>query len=108
MLGRDWLGPGDGTWFEGDESHAHRCRNLSNHDMALTLHVYGGDLAQYFAYEQVQPTGQWIAHPQRSAIAGHLQNLICSTQHFNKEFHVSTGRHHRRRRCGGHVARRVA
>src|ERR1700733_6064015 len=43
MKGRDWLGPGDGTWFEGDESHAHRCRNLSNHDMALTLHVYGGD-----------------------------------------------------------------
>ena len=72
MQGRDWLGPGDGTWFEGDESHVHRCRNLSSQDMALTLHVYGGDLAQYFAYEQVEPTGQWTAHPQRSAIAGRL------------------------------------
>src|SRR6185312_15444288 len=39
-LGRDWLGPADGTWFEGDQNHVHRCRNLSGHDMALTLHVY--------------------------------------------------------------------
>jgi len=72
MLGRDWLGPGDGTWFEGDQHHAHRCRNLSRHDTALTLHVYGGDLAQYFAYEQAEPAGRWIAQPQRSAIAGRL------------------------------------
>lgn len=73
MKGRDWLGPGDGTWFEGDESHAHRCRNLSNHDMALTLHVYGGDLTQFSAYEQVEPTGQWTSRLQRSTIAGRLQ-----------------------------------
>ncbi|MBB6189752.1 cysteine dioxygenase family protein [Rhodanobacter sp. MP7CTX1] len=73
MQGRDWLGPGDGTWFEGDENHAHRCRNLSNHDMALTLHVYGGDLTQFFAYEQVEPTGQWTSRLQRSTIAGRLQ-----------------------------------
>ena len=69
---RDWLGPGDGTWFEGDHNHLHRCRNLSKHDTALTLHVYGGDLAQYFAYEQAEPAGRWIAQPQRSALAGHL------------------------------------
>jgi predicted metal-dependent enzyme (double-stranded beta helix superfamily) len=73
MKGRDWLGPGDGTWFEGDESHAHRCRNLSNHDMALTLHVYGGNLTQFSAYEQVEPTGQWTSRLQRSTIAGRLQ-----------------------------------
>ncbi|HEY8683394.1 MAG TPA: cysteine dioxygenase family protein, partial [Rhodanobacter sp.] len=72
MQGRDWLGPGDGTWFEGAEHHAHRCRNLSQHDTALTLHVYGGDLAQYFAYEQASPTGPWIAQPRRTAIAGDL------------------------------------
>jgi predicted metal-dependent enzyme (double-stranded beta helix superfamily) len=72
LQGRDWLGPGDGTWFEGEPHHAHRCRNLSRHDTALTLHVYGGDLAQYFAYEQTGPAGSWIARPQRSAIAGRL------------------------------------
>jgi predicted metal-dependent enzyme (double-stranded beta helix superfamily) len=72
MQGRDWLGPGDSTWFEGGESHAHRCRNLSQHDTALTLQVYGGDLAQYFAYEQAEQDGKWAARPQRTAIAGHL------------------------------------
>lgn len=72
MHGRDWLGPGDGTWFEGDRSHAHRCRNLSRHDTALSLHVYGGDLAEYFAYEQAEPAGRWNAQPRRSVIAGRL------------------------------------
>ncbi|HEV2679620.1 MAG TPA: cysteine dioxygenase family protein [Rhodanobacter sp.] len=72
MHGRDWLGPGDGTWFEGDQHHAHRCRNLSRYDTALTLHVYGGDLAEFFAYEQAEPMGRWIAQPQRSAVAGRL------------------------------------
>lgn len=72
LLGRDWLGPGDGAWFEGDPNHVHRCRNLSRHDTALTLHVYGGDLAQYSAYEQTGPAGSWIARPQHSAIAGRV------------------------------------
>jgi predicted metal-dependent enzyme (double-stranded beta helix superfamily) len=72
MEGRDWLGPGDGSWFEGGQSHAHRCRNLSGHATALSLHVYGGDLSEYFAYEQVEPTGRWLALPQRAAVAGRL------------------------------------
>jgi hypothetical protein len=42
-LGSDWLGPGDGTWFERDRNHLHRCRNLSQHETALTLQVYGGE-----------------------------------------------------------------
>jgi predicted metal-dependent enzyme (double-stranded beta helix superfamily) len=71
-LGRDWLGPGDGTWFEGGDSHAHRCRNLSQHDTALTLHVYGGDLAQYFAYEKAEPEAGWVAKLQRAAVSGHI------------------------------------
>jgi predicted metal-dependent enzyme (double-stranded beta helix superfamily) len=71
-MGRDWLGPGDGAWFEGGDSHAHRCRNLSQHDTALTLHVYGGDLAQYFAYEKAEPEAGWVAKLQRSAIAGSI------------------------------------
>jgi predicted metal-dependent enzyme (double-stranded beta helix superfamily) len=72
LHGRDWLGPGDGTWFEGDRNHAHRCRNLSRHDTALSLHVYGGDLAEYFAYEQAEPAGRWNTQPRRGVIAGRL------------------------------------
>jgi predicted metal-dependent enzyme (double-stranded beta helix superfamily) len=70
-LGRDWLGPGDGTWFEGDPNHVHRCRNLSQHETALTLHVYGGELNRYQAYEQAAPAGPWIARTAESAMAGH-------------------------------------
>lgn len=72
QAGSDWLGPGDTTWFDADDRHAHRCRNLSRHETALTLHVYGGDLAQYFAYEEAGEPGQWLARPQHSVIAGHL------------------------------------
>jgi predicted metal-dependent enzyme (double-stranded beta helix superfamily) len=71
-LGRDWLGPGDGTWFEGGDNHAHRCRNLSQRDTALTLHVYGGDLAQYFAYEKAEPQSGWVAKLQRAAVTGSI------------------------------------
>ncbi|WP_114241296.1 cysteine dioxygenase family protein [Dyella sp. C9] len=70
--GRDWLGPGDTSWFDADDRYAHRCRNLSRHETALTLHVYGGDLAQYFTYEEAGTAGQWLARPQRSAFAGRL------------------------------------
>jgi hypothetical protein len=70
--GRDWLGPGDGTWLEGAQHHVHRCRNLSKQATALTLHVYGGELAEYFGYEQVEPAGPWLARPQRSAVSGRL------------------------------------
>lgn len=69
-LGRDWLGPGDGTWFEGDQNHLHRCRNLSQHETALTLHVYGGVLDHYLAYEQAAPAGAWAARSQQNLVAG--------------------------------------
>ncbi|WP_109125205.1 cysteine dioxygenase family protein [Dyella sp. C11] len=72
MTGRDWLGPGDVTWFDADDRHAHRCRNLSRHETALTLHVYGGDLAQYFTYQEAGEAGQWTKQMQRSAITGYL------------------------------------
>jgi predicted metal-dependent enzyme (double-stranded beta helix superfamily) len=71
-LGRDWLGPADGTWFEGDQNHVHRCRNLSQHDMALTLHVYGGDLSRYRTYEQAAPAAGWTSRVQQGVLAGHL------------------------------------
>jgi len=72
MRGRDWLGPGDTVWFEGGERYVHRCRNLSRHETALTLHVYGGNLAEYFTYERATQAGRWLAKPQRAAIAGPL------------------------------------
>ncbi len=71
-LRHDWLGPGDGTWFEGDQNHVHRCRNLSQHETALTLHVYGGVLDHYLAYDQTVPTGAWAARSQQSVVAGRL------------------------------------
>lgn len=71
-VGRDWLGPGDASWFDADDRYAHRCRNLSRLDTALTLHVYGGDLAQYFTYEEAEKAGQWLAREQRSRISGSL------------------------------------
>ncbi|WP_243042629.1 cysteine dioxygenase [Dyella sedimenti] len=72
QVGRDWLGPGDASWFDADDRYAHRCRNLSRHETALTLHVYGGDLAQYLTYEEAGSTGQWLARPQLSTITGQL------------------------------------
>ena len=71
-LGSDWLGPGDGTWFEGDQNHLHRCRNLSQHETAFTLHVSGGELTRYLAYEQAGPAGTWIGRAQQIAVAGRL------------------------------------
>ncbi|MGO4703770.1 cysteine dioxygenase [Dyella sp. 2RAB6] len=72
LKGQDWLGPGDATWFDADAGYAHRCRNLSRHDTALTLHVYGGDLAKYLAYERSAEGDQWLARPQHAAITGRL------------------------------------
>lgn len=42
--GHDWLGPGDARWFERDAALAWRCRNLSRHATAYSLHVCGGTL----------------------------------------------------------------
>ncbi|MBQ4854785.1 cysteine dioxygenase [Rhodanobacter sp. B2A1Ga4] len=72
LHGRNWLGPGDSAWFEGDRGLAHRCRNLSRHDTALSLHVCGGELPGYFAREQAESAGHRVAPPRRSAIAGRL------------------------------------
>jgi hypothetical protein len=69
---RDWLGPGDSAWFEREQSLVHRCRNLSQHETALTLHVYGGNLSYCFANDQAQPVDAWTALPQRKTLAGRL------------------------------------
>jgi len=71
-LGRNWLGPGDASWFERNACLAHRCRNLSRHDNAYTLHVYGGELPDEGADEPRGDTSAWIAQAQRGTLAGQL------------------------------------
>ncbi|GAB3789407.1 cysteine dioxygenase [Dyella agri] len=71
-LGRNWLGPGDASWFERDANLAHRCRNLSRHDIAYTLHVYGGELPQHRASEPCEDESAWVAQTRRLAFAGQL------------------------------------
>jgi predicted metal-dependent enzyme (double-stranded beta helix superfamily) len=73
LRGRDWLGPGDATWFDADVPYMHRCRNLSRHETALTLHIYGGDLDDYFTYEQAETESRWQSQSQRARIAGPLR-----------------------------------
>jgi predicted metal-dependent enzyme (double-stranded beta helix superfamily) len=73
LRGRDWLGPGDATWFDADVPYMHRCRNLSRHETALTLHIYGGDLEDYATYEPSASEPFWQSQPQRASIAGPLR-----------------------------------
>ncbi|HTC27573.1 cysteine dioxygenase family protein [Dyella sp.] len=73
LRGRDWLGPGDATWFDADVPYMHRCRNLSRHETALTLHIYGGDLDDYATYEESESEPYWQSQPQRARIAGPLR-----------------------------------
>jgi predicted metal-dependent enzyme (double-stranded beta helix superfamily) len=73
LRGRDWLGPGDATWFDADMPYMHRCRNLSRHETALTLHVYGGDLEDYATYEHAGSEPFRHSQPQRARIAGPLR-----------------------------------
>jgi predicted metal-dependent enzyme (double-stranded beta helix superfamily) len=70
--GRNWLGPGDANWFERDAGCAHRCRNLSRHDTAYTLHVYGGELPDRRDTESHIDASAWILQAQRGQLAGPL------------------------------------
>lgn len=73
LRGRDWLGPGDALWFDAGKENMHRCRNLSRQDIALSLHVYGGDLIDCNAYEQDAQSHRWRAQPQHLRIDGALR-----------------------------------
>jgi|SRR5690606_2261145 len=53
------LGRGDAGMFEG-AGYAHRCRNLSNRQPALSLHVYGGELGCYRGFERDE-RGRWTS-----------------------------------------------
>ena len=46
-----YLGIGDAAVFTSPR-YVHRCRNLSNAAPTLTLHVYGGALEQYVAFDE--------------------------------------------------------
>ena len=46
------LGSGDAAVFI-DPAYVHRCRNLSAHQPALSLHVYGGELDRYQSFVEV-------------------------------------------------------
>ena len=60
------LGIGDHTTFT-EEDYAHRCRNLSAQRPTLSLHVYGGVLERYRAYDR-DTEGRWDSAPQRAEL----------------------------------------
>lgn len=51
-------GVGDHVLFT-DTSYAHQCRNFSRSSMALSLHVYGGELNSYRSFHH--DLGRWIS-----------------------------------------------
>jgi predicted metal-dependent enzyme (double-stranded beta helix superfamily) len=58
------LGLGDSATFS-DADFAHRCRNLSARQAALSLHVYGGELEGFRAYAK-DSRGDWNATTHRT------------------------------------------
>lgn len=69
---RHWIGPGDSIWFEGEPGRLRQGRNLSRHETALSLHVYGVDPGSHLAPGQVQPVAAMLATPSRPLVAGQL------------------------------------
>jgi predicted metal-dependent enzyme (double-stranded beta helix superfamily) len=57
------LGSGDAAVFI-DPAYVHRCRNLSAQRPALSLHVYGGELARYQSFVEVGDNLYRIAQQQ--------------------------------------------
>lgn len=52
------VGVGDSVSFI-DTHYAHQCRNLSRNNMALSLHVYGGELNSYHSFHH--DLDQWVS-----------------------------------------------
>lgn len=61
--GADMLGVGDHAAFSSAD-YAHRCRNLSAHRPALSLHIYGGELRQFQVFDR-DGGGGWRGVPQQ-------------------------------------------
>jgi predicted metal-dependent enzyme (double-stranded beta helix superfamily) len=62
--GSTLLGRGDSAAFS-EVDFAHRCRNLSTRQPALSLHVYGGELETFRAFAQ-DDRGAWQATSHRT------------------------------------------
>ncbi len=60
------LGSGDSAVFL-DPAYVHRCRNLSQQQPALSLHVYGGMLDQYQSFVAVRDEHYRVS-PQRAVL----------------------------------------
>lgn len=60
------LGVGDAAVFTG-RRYAHRCKNLSSTRPAQSLHVYGGVLDRYHAF-QAAPRGGYSARTQHARV----------------------------------------
>ncbi|MEP7041739.1 MAG: cysteine dioxygenase family protein [Dokdonella sp.] len=60
------LGTGDAAVFTG-RRYAHRCRNLSSTRPALSLHVYGGVLDRYHAF-QADARGGYSARAHHASV----------------------------------------
>lgn len=61
---RAMLGASDHAAFSGAD-YAHRCRNLSRQQPALSLHVYGGGLDAYRSFRR-QAAGGWASTEHRA------------------------------------------
>ena len=63
--GASTFGIGDHAAFSGAD-YAHRCRNLSSQQPALSLHVYGGALDRYRSFHREEEAGRWIGTEHRT------------------------------------------
>jgi hypothetical protein len=64
------LGIGDAAVF-ADPRYAHRCRNLSSTRPALSLHVYGGRLERYRAFD-ADAAGGYVARSRQAHVEATL------------------------------------
>jgi hypothetical protein len=68
----NWLGEGDGLWFERSDGLAHRCRNLSSEHWAITLHLHGGGLPRYQLFERTEGGRGWHVRPRIARVDGRV------------------------------------
>jgi predicted metal-dependent enzyme (double-stranded beta helix superfamily) len=67
-----WLGESDALWFERTERLAHRCRNLSSQNWAITLHLHGGALPSYRLFERAEGEKRWSVRPRIARVHGRV------------------------------------
>lgn len=60
------LGVCDSTAFS-DPRYVHRCRNLSSRRPSLSLHVYGGMLAEFASFRETRP-GRYLPERQQASL----------------------------------------